>query len=201
MTTTKLTTRITDHAIEIGGFRVVPTGLQIVGAPTFQAWEAFGSLLNTVEWALQFAVGDWLNYGEDAFGEKAAQVVDAERWDEQTLRVYRWTAAKVPPENRRIPPLTFTHHMAVAHLPADEQVAWLEKAIEGGGNGTTWSVADLKRAVKRGTKDNDAADEWLVVIYCAGQAEQEALVNRLTTEGLRCKGVVRAAKPLKELEA
>lgn len=197
MTTTKLTTRITDHAIEIGGFRVVPTGLQIVGAPTFQAWEAFGKLLNTVEWALQFSVGDWLNYGEDAFGEKAAQAIDAERWDESTIRVYRWTAKNVPPENRRIPPLTFTHHMAVAQLPADEQVAWLEKAAKGNGE-KTWSVAELKRAVKKAATENGALDEWLVVVYCGGQEDQEALVGRLTAEGLRCKGIVREPKALKE---
>jgi hypothetical protein len=45
---------------------------------------------------LQFVVGDLMNYGVDAYGEMASQIIDAADWDEGTVGVYQWLAKSVP---------------------------------------------------------------------------------------------------------
>jgi len=79
-------------------------------------------------------LGDALRFGEEKFGERYADVIDATRdymrtIGIKTLQNWQWIAGKIAP-NRRHANLSLAHHEAVARLPADEQDKFLAKAEE-----------------------------------------------------------------------
>lgn len=51
-------------------FEIGPAGLTINGEPTFEQWEEFGWTILQQVVNLQWAVGDFLNYGEENFGQR-----------------------------------------------------------------------------------------------------------------------------------
>src|SRR5690242_20051937 len=79
----------------VGKFRVEPTGLIVDGEPTFEEWAAFGIWLQAFEGAIHWALGDWVNYGEEHYGEKYTQAIGAEGMDYQTLQGVCWTARAI----------------------------------------------------------------------------------------------------------
>lgn len=75
----------------------------------------------------QWWVGDWLNYGERAYGEKYAQAMDVTGLEYDTLSSYRWVAAEIEPCLRK-QKLSWSHHKEVAALEPAEQAEWLDRA-------------------------------------------------------------------------
>jgi N6-adenosine-specific RNA methylase IME4 len=110
-----------------GAFRLTPTGLVVKGKPSFDAWEECGGFLQRIEGAIQFWIGDWLNFGEHAYGEKYAQAVTEVQAD--TWRHYAWVADNVD-ACIRIHNLSWSHHLQVAklHDTPDVQRELLEQA-------------------------------------------------------------------------
>ena len=52
---------------------------------TYEQWENIGGQLGQIEGAIQWWIGDWLNFGEHKYGEMYAQAVDesqAKSWRE-----------------------------------------------------------------------------------------------------------------------
>lgn len=159
-------------------FTIAEDGLDIKSQPTFDEWAGLGHVFALMHKSLAFAIGDWLNYGEDRFGEKAAQVIDSRHFSENTVRVYRWVAKQVP-RSRRFPELSFKHHMAVAGLAAPEQKTWLRKASE-----STLSVSQMKRAM---VEAPDIEQSFWLVVRCESQEDLTQLQTRLESEGRTCK--------------
>lgn len=91
-------------------------------------------------------LGDLLRWGEERFGEKYADVIDATRdymrVQVKTLENWQWIAGKIAPSRRR-ENLTLAHHEAVAKLPAEEQDEFLQLADSEGMN-----VKELKEAIR-----------------------------------------------------
>jgi hypothetical protein len=195
---TGLSTHIERGQIELGQhFRLTPTELVITKKPTFDACQDFGEMLRVVDRAVQFAVGDFINYIEAEFGEDASQIVDAADWSETTIRVYRWVAAKVEPQRRRVE-LTFAHHQLVAELEPIEQVNWLTRAAEGS-DGHPWSVSDFRKMLKAGADAAAAAsaDRFFVQVEVDGEKQQDELVRQLANlghEGDRVKKIAKSKK-------
>lgn len=79
----------------------------------------------------RFLLGDALNFGEQAYGEEYAQVIDNTRGvmklSAKTTENLAWISSRIPLENRR-DDLTITHHEIVAALDPAEQSTWLDKA-------------------------------------------------------------------------
>ena len=67
-------------------FELKPTGLIINGQPTFDEWEQAGGVLKYIEGSVHWWLGDWLNYGEQTYGEMYSQALDATDYTEGTLR-------------------------------------------------------------------------------------------------------------------
>ena len=63
--------------LQLGHFQLTPTGLVVRGTPKFEEWENVRGGSPEAEGAVQFWIGDWLNYGEHTYGEKYAQAVSA----------------------------------------------------------------------------------------------------------------------------
>lgn len=117
------------------GFDWCDMGLRAIGEPTFEQWEQVGILLRLEHAQLsrratkvQFALGDWLNYGERAWGDEIWNVLDASQYAYETIRNFKSVADRIPPSLRN-DALSYQHHVAVAPLETPEQRgAWLERA-------------------------------------------------------------------------
>jgi hypothetical protein len=164
------------------GFRLSATGLQPIAAPSFVQYQQLGEYLRFVEGAIQFWIGDWILYGEQRFGEAAAQAAAYTGLKVDTVKQYAWVAERVPPPVRD-PDLSFSHHREVADLPPVEQRRWIKQAAEGDG-GAAWPVDRLRREINA-AKVPPAEEErtiW-VLVGCKGQRDVDALLARMTTEG------------------
>lgn len=160
-------------------FLLHETGLEIQRSPTYEAWAEMGHVFALAHKALPFAIGDWLNFGEDRFGEEASQAVDVSHFSEETLKVYRWVSKQIPME-RRFPNLTFKHHMVVAGMPEARQRTWLGKASIG-----EWSVATLQREIRDAVEDGET--KWWLVVGCKDHADLEKLKSEMESSGRSCK--------------
>lgn len=165
------------QVLDLEHFKLGPVGLEVKGRPNFDEWKNIGGLLRLMEHGIQWLIGDWVNWGEGEWGDKTAQVIDAELFSESTIRVYRWTAARIPTENR-VPALTFSHHMAVSSMVTTEQQRWLERATK-----NTWSVSELKKQIKihaAGSTTTTTDIEYLVIVKCETELDQQECARQLT---------------------
>ena len=147
---------ITVHSqsnIDAPGFVVTPTGLVVNGQPIFEEWEQCGRALALAEKAIQWACGDWLNYGEECWGEMYAQAMGETGQDYGTLAHYKWVASRVQFCLRR-QKLEWSHHKEVAPLKPPEQIMWLDRA-EQGDNGKRWSVRQLRAEIRNWKQERD----------------------------------------------
>lgn len=126
-----------------------------LGDMSFEQWESAGAQLQTMGRAWQFWCGDWLNYGEQRFGEKYAQAVETTDFARQTLVNVASIAKRVSPERRRRE-LSWSHHEAVAALPPAEQDRWLSEAEQEG-----YTIRRLRSRLSGTAKDAPDPDEQL----------------------------------------
>lgn len=117
-------------------------------------WMMLGNFLGRIDRASRWWVGDWLNFGEAVYGEAASQGVDStnsERYSEAervtgldhgTLMNIRSVCGRVTKDRRR-KELGFWIHAEVAALEPEDQVEWLQRAIDEG-----WTKSQLRDAIK-----------------------------------------------------
>lgn len=103
------------------------TCLQLPEAMPFDAWWRVGARVFHLARCSAWWIGDWLVYGEDAYGDRYHQATVSLELDYQTLRNYAWVARKFTVSRRR-DRLSFGHHAEVAALPPAEQDLLLDKA-------------------------------------------------------------------------
>ena len=135
--------RHADGVSHLGAFRLTPTGLEVNGSPSFEEWEKAGSYLGFMTAGCQWLLGDWLNFGERKYGETYAQGVEATGLDYDTLAACRRVASQFEFTRRRVN-LTFTHHLEVAHLPAERADSLLARAESEG-----LSTRDLRQLARQ----------------------------------------------------
>lgn len=146
---TALTT-ITDKGVSVGLFAIADEGLIIPEVFTFEEWAMAGAQFLKLNNRCPWALGDWLNCGEDEFGEKYSQGLEMTEYSYNTLKSYAWVCRQVGPEQRRIDELDFSHHRLVAKMDEAEQDFWLQKAID-----NTWSVKTMEQEIKATMGDGD----------------------------------------------
>lgn len=177
------------------GFDVEVNGLHVVGQPLFEDWERGLKRLRIYERGAQFAVGDALLYGEDRYGEQAAQVIDPSLgWSQDTLSVYRWVSKSIPLEVRRMDRIGIAHHILVARadLSATKKKYWLDRAAADQEE-QPWTVARLRDALKAGEDVPPSA--FVVIVYCDTEDKRDKLRDKLEKDGYETKsGERRKAK-------
>lgn len=114
-------------ALSIDGCKLTSKGATFDNNLPFEKWQAIGSTLRFLEKSVLFWIGDWINYGEKAYGEKYAQAMESTGYDYQTLRDAAYVASNVELSLRN-DKLSFNHHKAVAPLEKDQQEMFLNKA-------------------------------------------------------------------------
>ena len=101
-------------------FAVTRRGLVIRGEPSFAACARCYRSLLAMHDAIQFAIGDLLNYMEHRYGEGYAQMADATGYRPGTLQNFKYVAGRIK-TNGRHENLSFEHHAAIASVQDDEQ--------------------------------------------------------------------------------
>ncbi len=114
--------------IEFSGFKLTKTGLEINGKPTFEQWEQMGKFIKKAEGAVQWWVGDWLNYGEMSYSEWTQYYDVDDTPAKQTLANMKWVSKRVEPSRRR--ELSWSHHAEVAEFEPEDQDLLLDQAIQ-----------------------------------------------------------------------
>lgn len=118
------------------------THVDIMGELDYQEWEAVIVQLKSIQGAIQWWLGDLLNYGEARYGETYSQVLDATEYEYQTLANFKYVAGRIPPERRK-KSLSFSHHVEVASLEPPLQEELLREAENLG-----LSTKELRKRVK-----------------------------------------------------
>jgi hypothetical protein len=109
----------------ISSFKLTKNGMEAIGTPSFEQWQQAGEFIKKAGGAVHFWIGDWLNYGEQHFGEMYTQALEMTGLDYQTLADDKWVAKQVSCRHEK---LSFAHHRTVADLMPEEQEELLLKA-------------------------------------------------------------------------
>src|SRR5262245_16386204 len=118
------------------------TGLELPVELTFEEWAGIGNVLGTMARATPWLLGDWVNYGDRAYGETYAQALSETGLSYAYLSNAAWICRRVPPSRRR-EKLSFGHHEVVAPMTPAEQKRWLREAEKG-----EWTRATFREQVQ-----------------------------------------------------
>lgn len=129
-------------------------GLSLPDDLSFEDWQDYGERLFAMERGVMWAIGDWWRYGDQRYGERAAQALDS-RYAFGTLANAGYVAGSIETSRRR-EVLTFSHHQEVASLPTHEQDYWLDEAERG-----EWTRNELRARIKRGMTNDEPEEEQI----------------------------------------
>jgi hypothetical protein len=101
-------------------------------------WLSTGRRLGAIGRCSQWWIGDWIRFGTARWGEKYTEAARVTGYDVASLRNMAWVAAQFD-LSLRSDKLSWSHHVLLAPLEADEQDRWIAKAIK-----ARLSVADLR---------------------------------------------------------
>src|SRR6266699_197956 len=107
------------HACEIA--------LQLDEGLSYEEWSKMGIGLQKLEGSAMWWLGDWLNYGELAYGEKYKDALEKTDYAYDTLRTAKYTAKGFAMDRRRSN-LPWTFHHEVLSLDKAEQDQVLDLA-------------------------------------------------------------------------
>ena len=155
--------------LEAREVRVTPVGLSLRGYISFEQWAEMGQRIARVASGSLWSLGDWLLYGEAAYGARYRTALDATQFDYQTLRNVAWVARSFDMARRR-DALSFSHHAEVAGLSQAEQDLWLTRAQTGG-----WSRNELRRQLSAHQRRGRQPRAGGLRLELSGQREQRWL--------------------------
>jgi hypothetical protein len=142
-----------------GSGRIAAHGLKLREGIDFDTWNEVGSWLLAISNSSAWCLGDWLVYGQRAFGERYRAALATTGLDYQTLRNYAWVARRFP-HARRHTTVSFQHHAEVAALSEAAQELWLLRAER-----LRWSRNELRRQLGSARRsDVDPVGEDPVVV-------------------------------------
>jgi hypothetical protein len=118
-------------------------GLVIDEGTTFKEWEEIGLFLKETNGAIQWWIGDWINFGEHKYGEKYAQALDYTDYSLSSLWRIRNVSARFG-KLARERGLPWSIYKLVAPLNQEESEKWLDYAENN--RITNWEV--LSKAIR-----------------------------------------------------
>lgn len=149
--------------------QVTETSLTFL-AVDYDQWAECGRALAKCKEATQFWIGDWLEAGEQRWGEKYSQAASETGINPQRLMQLKFVASRIP-AGSRLKELSWTHHKIVASakgLTDVKRQAWLRIAQKR--NLTTRELEDairqsaekkiVKEDFERSNSDSDLGAEW-----------------------------------------
>lgn len=134
--------------LDIPGCEFKPTSLELPEGLSFDHWDRIGRQLQLANIAVQWWIGDWLNYGEARYGEKYTQAVQELGRKKEVLMNYASVAKRVETSRRR-EVVDYSIHVEVASLPPKQQEKVLEKAAKAAEQQEPPTVREVRREVHR----------------------------------------------------
>lgn len=131
-----------------GQIRLTKVGAVLADDLPFEDYLKLGEKLTVVGEAWQWWWGDYLNQGEQKYGETYAQAVNESGYATGTLMNAASVCGRIEISRRR-EILSFGHHAAVAYI---EDAAVQDRLLEAAGEGG-WSVTALREAVREYHRD------------------------------------------------
>jgi hypothetical protein len=116
-------------------------------------WLSAGRRLGAIGRCSQWWIGDWIRFGTARWGEKYTEAARVTGYDVASLRNMAWVASQFD-LSLRSDKLSWSHHVLLAPLEADEQRRWIEKAVE-----QRLSVADLRLELRTRRHGNRGEEE------------------------------------------
>jgi hypothetical protein len=107
-----------------------PIGLSLGDGLSYADWEAVGFELAKVGKAMQWWIGDWVNYGGKRYGETYKAAIEATGMSYSTVQKFALICNEFEMQRRRCI-LSFNHHVEVRSLPLDQQDELLDQAEAG----------------------------------------------------------------------
>lgn len=138
---------------------ITPTGVTFDAGLSIDEWAELGERLERHDRGLRWIVGDWLVYGSETFGARAAVIADSLSLATGSVANAASVCRRVPHDRRR-PELSFSHHEEVAHLDETGQQRMLDTAVKEG----------LSRSVLRQLVQEEARARRELVTPAEGQA-------------------------------
>lgn len=120
---------MTTDLVPLEGITVTETGWEPARTLTFAEWREAGDQLLRVGRAWQWWVGDWILYGESAYEDRYADVLEQTGYEYATISHVISVARRVDASRRR-EELSWSHHAEVAPLDPEQQVEWLQRAVD-----------------------------------------------------------------------
>lgn len=105
--------------------------LSFNGSVSIQEWMTIGDFLKRSNHAVKWWIGDWLNYGELAYGEKYSQALTQTDFVYGTLANCKYVAERVE-FSLRNENLSWNHHALVASKHPTVIKRWLDYAEKNG---------------------------------------------------------------------
>lgn len=163
-------------------YEVTRTGLITNRPPDFDEWAASGEVLATMWKASPFNIGDWVNEGQEQFGERWTQATDVfGEYDYHTVANYASICRKVPYEVRD-PSLSYSHHQAIAKFPPEEQRAWLQIAKFDPEEKRPLTLAEFRAKIKGEDGDPEPTLEQQIYTNLKGIKTKTDLLIELTND-------------------
>jgi hypothetical protein len=172
--------------------RETDTGLVFEPDTPIEVWGALTDRLIRQSKRIEWAIGDAIRFGEQAYGEdRYTQWIEETGLSENTLTTYRWVAERIEPLRRR-KDLGWSHHREVASLPVPAQETLLDAAESAGL--TRWQVRQAAKVEREriegraATTDGTPLDDDPPLVWVPGKADltdeaREALEQRLAGMG------------------
>lgn len=148
--------------------------LVVLHNPTFDEWVRAGNVLHQIKDGLHFWIGDWLNYGEEHYGEKYSQAMDITGLEIGTLQNVCWVSRRIESSRRR-ESLSFGHHQNVARMDNTQQEKWLTEA-----ENNKWSVSQMREEITSSVRYSHSKAEESFYEYIADNFSN----IRVTKKGL-----------------
>ena len=129
------------------------SGITLDPDTTYDEWQEIGKRLMFLEKNIQFALGDWLNYGEHKWGDKYAQAVQELPYSHGSLRDMAWVSKRFD-LSERSDKLTWSHYRTVAALEDEVAQDVLQRAAD-----DSLSVSQVRELVQsRGVSSHSLFD-------------------------------------------
>lgn len=172
-----------DGTLESRQYQLSSVGLILHGELSEDEWTQLGKTLRRLDGAIQWLLGDWLNYGERVWGKTYEQVAEETGYAIQTLRDFASVAANVDLSLRDYR-LTFNHHRVIVPLEPERQAHYLQLAASEG-----WSVRRLRDEIDPPTRLKTSAARFLRVSLEA-RKKYEKYVRKALAEGQGAKSQI-----------
>lgn len=113
-------------------------------------WIGYGKRFGSLGRACGWWMGDWLNFGSAAYGQKYSRAARISKYEVQTLMNMAYVASRFDPSRRR-ESVSWSHHAELAPLLAEDQDRWLDRV-----EADRLTVRDLRQELRREAAAKDS---------------------------------------------